>query len=87
MSFDLGKSKDEYHLVLKVCGQFVGSAGVKPDHHRGAAFLPIYCSLSRTLFSSVDCRDRLFRSSPILADLASVHLVVLVYHTLLLQRF
>ena len=82
----MGKRLKEVHLVLEVGGQFVGLSRVEPDHHRGATFLPIFCSLSSVLFPSVDRRVFSSDCSPVLADLASVHLVV-GCHTLLLQRF
>ena len=73
--------------MLEVCGEFVGLARVEPDHHRGAALLPMFCSLGRTLLPSVDRRVFSSDCSPVLADLASaIHLVV-GCHTLLLQRF
>ena len=86
LSFDLGKRKEEGHLVLEVGGQFVGLSRVEPDHHRGATLLPIFSSLSSVLFPSVDRRVFSSACSPVLADLASVHLVV-GCHTLFLQCF
>ena len=72
--------------MLEVCGEFVGLSRVEPDHHCGTTLLPIFSSLSSVLFPSVDRRVFSSACSPVLADLASVHLVV-GCHTLLLQRF